>query len=173
MELTFQNFRIQKSWVENFSTLQVEWLNKFLHLFDSHIPLCKIRLIIFSHQRVTISIQWDDIVKYLLKCFTLNKWKVMIPVAVKVIVILFLSLSQSLSPSSLSVASELCPTLWGSLDYSPPSSSVHGIFQARILEWVAISFSRGSSWHRDLTWISRTASRFIIWATREAHHDHH
>ena len=38
-----------------------------------------------------------------------------------------------------------CPTLWDPVDRSPPGSSVHGILQARILEWVAISFSRGSS----------------------------
>ena len=40
---------------------------------------------------------------------------------------------------------QLCPTLCDPMDCSPPGSSVHGIFQARILEWVAISFSRGSS----------------------------
>ena len=40
---------------------------------------------------------------------------------------------------------QLCPTLWDSMDCSPPGSSVHGILQARILEWVAISYSRGSS----------------------------
>ena len=39
----------------------------------------------------------------------------------------------------------LCPTLCDPKDCSPPGSSVHGILQARILEWVAISFSRGSS----------------------------
>ena len=37
---------------------------------------------------------------------------------------------------------QLCPTLCDSMDYNPPGSSVHGILQARILEWVAISFSR-------------------------------
>ena len=47
-----------------------------------------------------------------------------------------------------------CPTLCNPMDYSPPGSSVHGIFQARILEWVAISFSRGSSWPRDQTCVS-------------------
>ena len=53
--------------------------------------------------------------------------------------------------------------------YSPPGSSVHGIFQARILAWIAISFSRGSSWPRDQTQVSRIAGRcFTIWATREA-----
>ena len=45
--------------------------------------------------------------------------------------------------SRLSEATQLCPTLCGPMDCSPPGSSVHGIFQARILEWVAISFSRG------------------------------
>ena len=42
-----------------------------------------------------------------------------------------------------------CPTLCDSMDCSPPGSSVHGIFQARILKWVAISSSRGSSPPRD------------------------
>ena len=50
-----------------------------------------------------------------------------------------------------------------------PVSSVHGIFQARILEWVAIPFSRGSSQFRDRTQVSCIAGRvFTIWATREA-----
>ena len=40
------------------------------------------------------------------------------------------------------------------MDCSPPGSSVHRILQARILEWVAISFSRGSSWPRNRTWVS-------------------
>ena len=48
----------------------------------------------------------------------------------------------------------LCPTLCGSMDYSLPGSSVHGISQAKILEWVAISSSRGSSQQRDRTCIS-------------------
>ena len=40
------------------------------------------------------------------------------------------------------------------MDGSLPGSSVHGILQARILEWVAISFSRASSWPKDQTWVS-------------------
>ena len=56
------------------------------------------------------------------------------------------------------------------MDCSLPGSPVHGIFQARILEWVAISFSRRSSWPRDWTWVSCIVGRhFTIWATREAH----
>ena len=47
-----------------------------------------------------------------------------------------------------------CLTLCDFMDYGPPDSSVHGIFQARILEWVAICYSRGSSWPRGQTRIS-------------------
>ena len=64
----------------------------------------------------------------------------------------------------------MCPTLCDPMDCSLPGSSVHGIFQARILEWVAISFSRGSSQPRDQTQVSHNAGRlFTIWATREAY----
>ena len=56
------------------------------------------------------------------------------------------------------------------MDSSLPDSCVHEILQARILEWVAIPFSRGSSQPRDQTWVSCIEVRFIIiWATREAH----
>ena len=61
-----------------------------------------------------------------------------------------------------------CPTLCNPMDCSPPGSSVHGILQVRILKWVAISFSRGSSQPRDQTQVFCTAGRlFTIWATRE------
>ena len=49
----------------------------------------------------------------------------------------------------------------------PPGSSIHGIFQARVLEWVSISYSRESSQSRDRTWVSQIVGRrFTIWATR-------
>ena len=54
-----------------------------------------------------------------------------------------------------------CPTLCDPMDCSPPGSSIHGILQARILEWVAISFSRGSSWPRDWAQVSCIAGRFF------------
>ena len=58
--------------------------------------------------------------------------------------------------------------LWDPKDCSLPRSSLQGILQARVLEWVAISFSRGSSWSRDWTHISCIAGRFFtVWATRE------
>ena len=68
-----------------------------------------------------------------------------------------------------SEVAQLCPTLWDPVDCSPPGSSVHGILQARILEWVAISFSRGFSQSRDRTQVSCIrGKRFNLCATREA-----
>ena len=64
---------------------------------------------------------------------------------------------------------QLCPKLCDHMDCSLPGSSVHGILQIRILEWIAILFSRGSSWPRDRTQVSYIAGRFLtIWTTREA-----
>ena len=73
------------------------------------------------------------------------------------------------SSNRLSLQSEVkvtqsCPTLCDSMDYT-----VHGILRARILEWVAFPFSRGSSQPRDWTQVSHIAGRiFTSWATREA-----
>ena len=67
-----------------------------------------------------------------------------------------------------SEVAQSCPTLCDPMDYSLPDSSVHGIFQARILEWVATSFSRRSSRPRDWTRVFCIVGRhFPIWATRE------
>ena len=61
-------------------------------------------------------------------------------------------------------------TLCNPVDCSLPDSPVHGILEARLLEWVAIRFSRGSSWPRDRTWVSCIARKyFTIWGTRQAH----
>ena len=56
---------------------------------------------------------------------------------------------------------QFCPTNWDPVDWSPPGFSVHEILQARILEWVAIPFSMGSSKPRDRTGVSCTAGRFF------------
>ena len=62
---------------------------------------------------------------------------------------------------------QLCLTLCDPMDCSLPGSSICGILQARILQWVAISFSRGSSQPRDWSRVSRIAGRrFTLWATR-------
>ena len=72
---------------------------------------------------------------------------------------------------SLNIESEVaqsCLTLCDPIDYSLPISSVHGILQARILKWVAIPFSRGSSWPRDWSRVYCIARRFfIVWVTRK------
>ena len=67
-------------------------------------------------------------------------------------------------PQHVKVA-QLCPTL-----YDPMGYTVYGILQARILEWVAIPFSKGSSQPRDQTQVSLIAGGFFTsWATREVH----
>ena len=61
-----------------------------------------------------------------------------------------------------------CLTLCNPMDYSPPGSSIHGLLQARIMEWVAIPFPRGFSPSRDRSWVSySTGGFFTNWATRE------
>ena len=63
------------------------------------------------------------------------------------------------------LVSQSCPALWDRMDCSPPGSSVHEILQARILEWVAMPFSRGSSQPRNLTQVSHIVGRFFtIWS---------
>ena len=78
------------------------------------------------------------------------------------------------SQFSLVVHAQPCPTCCNPLECSPPGSSVHGISQARMLEGVAISSSRGSSRHRDQTRVSCVSSigRRILycWATGEVPH---
>ena len=64
-------------------------------------------------------------------------------------------------PSIVLLLSQSRPTLCDPMGCSPPGSSVRGILQARILEWIAISFSRGSSQPGNRTWVSRIAGRFF------------
>ena len=66
------------------------------------------------------------------------------------------------------VVTQLCPALYNPMDCRLPGSSVHGILQTRILEWLAIAFSRGSSGPRDWTWVSCIAGRFFTIWTRTA-----
>ena len=81
----------------------------------------------------------------------------------------FCHITMWISRENESEVAQSCLTLCDPKDCNLPGSSAHGIFQARILEWVAISFSRGSSQLRDQTWVSCIAGRcFTIWATKEA-----
>ena len=70
--------------------------------------------------------------------------------------------------SEESEVTQSCLTLCDPMGCSPPGSSVHGILQARILEWVAIFYSRRSSWPRDWTHVSCIGKWILYcWATRE------
>ena len=70
---------------------------------------------------------------------------------------------------SVFVCVQSCPTRCNPMDCRLPGSSVHGTSQAKILEWVAISYSRGSSRPKDRSCVSCSASGFFTnWATREA-----
>ena len=74
--------------------------------------------------------------------------------------------SELAQASSLVLVAQSCPTLCDPRDCSLPGSSVHGIFQARVKEWVAISFSRASSRSGDRTQVSHIAGRcFTLWST--------
>ena len=67
------------------------------------------------------------------------------------------------------VSAQSCPTLCDATYCSLPGTSVHGIFQARTLQWIAILFSRGSSWARNWNQGSCIAVRFFtIWVTRNS-----
>ena len=85
----------------------------------------------------------------------------------------FLSLGPELMITQLSLNSvkesevaRSCLTLYNPVDCSLPGSSIHGIFQARVLECIAISFSRGSSQPRDPAQVSHIVGRCLtIWAT--------
>ena len=82
------------------------------------------------------------------------------------------SLQYFLCCAVLCLVAQSCLTLCNPMDCYVPGSSVHGIFQARILKWVAISFSRVSSWPRDQTCIFCIGRRILYyWATREAHYE--
>ena len=77
--------------------------------------------------------------------------------------------SPNKSIESESEVAQMCPTLCDPMDCSLPGSSLNRILQARVLEWVAISFSRGSCQPRDQTRVSRIPGRHCnLWATREA-----
>ena len=88
-----------------------------------------------------------------------------INIAIFIVFIVFPSIKDNLV---VVLVTQLCLTLCDSMDYTLPGFSVHRILQARILEWIAIPFSRGSSWSRDQIRVSCIADRFFsIWASRE------
>ena len=84
-------------------------------------------------------------------CFSFVQWRVL----EKVVVVIAVWHYECFEYSQWYVCSvtKSCPTLCDSTHHSPSGPSFHGIFQARILGWVAISCSKGSSWPRDRTYL--------------------
>ena len=73
------------------------------------------------------------------------------------------------TPVIVVLVAQSCLTFWDPTDCSPPGSSIHGSLQSRILQWMAIPFSRRSSWPRAQTQISCIAGRFFTtWAIRKS-----
>ena len=106
-----------------------------------------------SKVKLTLLLQANAAGDLTLKLMLMSHWKKSTAFKNYAVCISCLVMSDSLQP----------------IDCSPPGSSVHGIIQARILEWAAIPFSKGSSQPRDRTQVSCTAGRFFhIWATWEA-----
>ena len=127
----------------------ISWELFFTKLQDfiQYRPACFLSSIQFSSVQFSRSIVSDSL------------WLHVFPVLMATYQVLERKMSVSHSVSSMIMA-----TLW-----SLPGSSVHGILQARRLDWVASPFSRGSSWPRGWTWVSHIAGRFFtVWATREA-----
>ena len=122
-----------------FHCMDIPHLFMYSHV-HGHLGVSSFKYLCSSFNSFRIKLVWT----FLYKCFCRHSFNF----SVKVLV------------------AQLCPTLCDSTDCSPPGSSVHGILQARILEWVAMPFCRGSSQPRDQTQVSCTAGKFFtVWAT--------
>ena len=89
-------------------------------------------------------------------------------ICVCVYIYIFFFFKWAIESESESEVAQSCPILCDPIHCSLSGCSVHGIFQAIVLEWIAISFSRGSSQPRAWTRVSRIVDRrFTVWATRE------
>ena len=100
---------------------------------------------------------------------TLCSYRIFLSLYFNNFTMMYFSVGQFCScPEWVSEVTQSCLTLCNPMDCSLPGSPLHGILQARVLEWVAISFSRGSSRPTDRTQISHIAGRcFNLWATRD------
>ena len=131
---------------------------------------------------VAFHIVWSQGAWFLQLCFSFSRllWLFMVfCVSIQIVNVFVLFLWKMLllgltlfSWNSLNLkvkVAQWCPMLCDPMHYRRPGYFVHGILQARILEWVAILFSRGSSQPRDWTQVPCIAGRsFTVWATREA-----
>ena len=136
--------------------------------YDPAIPLLGI-----CPEKMESLSQWDTWTLMFMAALltTAEKWKQPKWPSVdgQILQMLYISNGKLLDHESESEVTQSCPTLCNSVGCSPPGSSVHGILQARVLDWVATSFSRGSSQPRDRTRVSLIAGRrFNRWAGNAA-----
>ena len=95
--------------------------------------------------------------------------QMLIPLHALVALVFFLPSVLFLRLENHVLLAQSCPTRWDPMDGSPPGSSVRGILWARILEWIAIPFFRGSSQPRDWTRVSCIAGTFFtVWAANHS-----
>ena len=105
--------------------------------------------------------------RYCVICFYLFLNNLLLTIFMSLNVLSYLMCDNFIVFYKCSEVTQSCPSLWDPMDSSLPGSSIRGIFQARILEWVAIYFSRASSQPRDWTPVSCIAGRLLtLWATR-------
>ena len=127
-------------------------------------------------QAHSISNPWFGWSHYWYLIFDFGRWYVSLKMYVNIYVTSLIGQLRKMSwygsksfDWTLSVKVKTLSHVWLFVTHSLPGFSIHGILQARILEWVSISFSRGSSWPRDRTGVSCIGGRrFNLWATREA-----
>ena len=143
---------------------------------QTYICLPHVRLCVCAYMCVCICTCIAATAKSLQSCPTVWSHMYMYIVDLRIVVVMFYKVIEKiapLSPGKISICcvhayivAQLCLTLCNPMDCSLSGSSVHGILQARILEWVAMPSSRGSSQPKDQTQVSRIPCRFFtIWAT--------
>ena len=128
----------------------VFYIPKQLHIFGCIVIINNHRYLLRTYSFYIISFDFLMCINWILLLPLANRWE------------------NDYDSESESEVSQLCPTLCDPMDRSIPGSSIHGIFQARVLEWVAVSFSRGYSRPRNRMQVSCIVGRcFTVWATRE------
>ena len=154
LHLFFPSPQSQVDWTESFWREGSTPASLVLHLFLS-LPWSYILL--FGYLVLGL---WTSVLIQEVVC-TSHKHLLLTPLSEEV--------SRGVIGKGLKVSvTQSCPTLYNPMNYSPPVSSIQRIFQARMLEWAAFPFSRGSSQPRDWTQVSHITGRFfIIWASRE------
>ena len=168
-------------WIDWLDLLAVQGTLKSLlqhHTSKASVPHCSAFFIVqLSHPYMTTGktialTRWTFVAKVMSLLFNmLSRLAIIFLPRSKRLLISWLQSPSAviLEPKIIKLVTQLSPTLCDPMDCSPPVSSVHRILQARVLEWVAVPLSKGSSRPRDRLRVSCIAGRFFtVWVTREA-----